>query len=138
MRTFYLLATFLFLLAGNLSGRAQDLTGDLALVLNTSSEQVQAQKVSILVSEQKLLFLGALRFYQTFISSQDMAVCNFIPSCSHFSQEAFRKAGVFRGLLLSSDRLQRCNGTAAFSHIYHYDVGSRKFSDPVERYLELK
>jgi putative component of membrane protein insertase Oxa1/YidC/SpoIIIJ protein YidD len=86
--------------------------------------------------EYRLLFLAAIRVYQSTLSSQDMSVCNFTPSCSHFGQEAIRKAGLIRGLLLTSDRLQRCNGSGFRSKdYYNYDPVSGKLLDPVERYI---
>ncbi len=90
------------------------------------------------VSEIKLFLLGSVKLYQTVISSQDMSVCNFTPSCSHFSVQALQKAGFLKGLLLTSDRLQRCNGFASFSHMYKYDPEKEKYIDPVERYLSSK
>jgi len=31
-------------------------------------------------------------------------------SCSHFGMEAIQEYGILHGLLMASDRLQRCNG----------------------------
>lgn len=64
------------------------------------------------VSEAKLVCMGLIRLYQLFISSQDISVCNFTPSCSRFGMAAFRKYGLFYGGLMTADRLLRCNGLA--------------------------
>lgn len=64
------------------------------------------------VSEIKLVCMGLVRLYQLFISTQDMPVCNFTVSCSRFGMEAFKIYGPFYGLLMTSDRLQRCNWVA--------------------------
>ena len=64
------------------------------------------------VSEAKLVCMGLIRLYQLFISSQDISVCNFTPSCSRFGMAAFRKHGLFYGGLMTADRLLRCNGLA--------------------------
>ena len=87
-------------------------------------------------SEVKLLGIGLIRFYQLFISSQDMPVCNFIPSCSQFGMETIKKYGFFRGVLLTSDRLQRCHGmTKRYSPQYYpFDEKTGKLFDPVENY----
>jgi len=61
-------------------------------------------------SELKLAFIGFIRLYQLCISSQDKPVCIFSFSCSRFGMLAIRKYGVFFGLLMASDRIQRCNG----------------------------
>lgn len=88
------------------------------------------------LNEPSLLMLGGIRFYQLFISSQDMPVCNFIPTCSNFSFQAIRRFGPIKGLLLTSDRLQRCHGLAHLyaGTIYEVDQSSGKLKDPVERY----
>jgi putative membrane protein insertion efficiency factor len=83
----------------------------------------------------KLLFIGVIRFYQMFISTQDEPVCNFIPSCSQFGVEAIEQLGIIRGILLTSDRLQRCNGMSTSR--YQTDYSSGKFIDPVRIYAEI-
>ena len=88
-------------------------------------------------SEIKMLFMVILRGYQLFISSQDMPVCNFKPSCSRFSQDAFKQTGFVQGLLLTSDRLQRCNGMPDMPLHYELLPKLRRFSDPVENYLHV-
>lgn len=62
------------------------------------------------VSEIKLISTGLIRLYQLFISTQDLSACNFTVSCSHYGMKSFQKYGVFYGILMTSDRIQRCNG----------------------------
>ena len=83
-------------------------------------------------SEIKLFSIGLIRLYQLFISSQDMPVCNFVPSCSQFGMEAIRKYGFLRGVLLTSDRFQRCHGLS--SQYYILDEQTGKLVDSVENY----
>jgi putative component of membrane protein insertase Oxa1/YidC/SpoIIIJ protein YidD len=45
--------------------------------------------------------------YHVVLSSQDLPVCGFTPSCSHFSQRAIDRCGPLQGALLSLDRLLR-------------------------------
>jgi putative component of membrane protein insertase Oxa1/YidC/SpoIIIJ protein YidD len=45
--------------------------------------------------------------YRVVLSSQDLPVCGFSPSCSRFSQRAIDRCGAFQGALLSLDRLLR-------------------------------
>jgi len=87
------------------------------------------------ISDIGSLLKGAIRFYQVFISSQDMPVCNFVPSCSQFGMEAISRLGVVRGVLLTSDRLQRCNGVSTSR--YQMDYNSGKLIDPIQAYCEM-
>jgi hypothetical protein len=51
-----------------------------------------------------------LRLYQVLLSSQDGPRCQFTPSCSEYARIAVRRHGLLLGLLMASDRYQRCNG----------------------------
>ncbi|NIA29052.1 MAG: membrane protein insertion efficiency factor YidD [Actinobacteria bacterium] len=75
--------------------------------------------------------MGCIRFYQLFISSQDIPVCNFTPSCSKFGMAAIKKYGVFYGGLMTFDRLQRCNGLGRKYYPIH-PVTDKSY-DPIER-----
>jgi putative component of membrane protein insertase Oxa1/YidC/SpoIIIJ protein YidD len=45
--------------------------------------------------------------YQLVLSSQDLPVCGFSPSCSRFSERVIGRCGLVQGALLSLDRLLR-------------------------------
>ena len=83
-------------------------------------------------SELKLAATGLIRLYQKFISSQDGPTCNFQPTCSRFGMACIREYGVARGILLTADRLLRCNGSQ--SQHYHKDSVTGKYMDPVSDY----
>lgn len=85
------------------------------------------------VSEIKLVCTGLIRLYQLFISSQDLSVCNFTQSCSRFGMEAIQKHGIFLGALITSDRLQRCNGVGRKYYPMDWRTG-RAIDYPVEVY----
>ncbi|MEM2175365.1 MAG: membrane protein insertion efficiency factor YidD [Candidatus Micrarchaeia archaeon] len=85
------------------------------------------------ISESKLLATGLIRLYQLFISSQDMPVCNFTQTCSHFGMEAIQKYGIFWGVLMTADRLQRCNGIGMKYYPIDLETG-RAIDYPVETY----
>lgn len=87
-------------------------------------------------SEFKLIATGLIRLYQQFISSQDKPACNFTPSCSRFGMACIQEYGILRGMLLTADRLLRCNGTQS-TH-YHKDEATGKYIDPVSAYATLK
>lgn len=87
-------------------------------------------------SELKLAATGLIRLYQKFISSQDGPTCSFSPSCSRFGMACIQEYGVLRGVLLTADRLLRCNGSQ--SRHYHKDNVTGKYIDPVSDYAVLK
>lgn len=105
--------------------------------LQDNSKLVQARphSASPYAFNMRQVLKGAIRFYQLFISPQDMPVCNFVPSCSQFSAEVIGRLGILRGVLLTSDRLQRCNGISISR--YRIDYNSGRFIDPVQIYCEL-
>ena len=87
-------------------------------------------------SELKLAVTGLIRLYQKFISSQDGPMCNFHPTCSRFGMRCIQEYGMVRGLLLTADRLLRCNGSQ-LGH-YHKDEATGKYVDPISGYATLK
>ena len=99
------------------------------------SEAAHSPKFQVYPSEFKTLILGTIRLYQIFIATQDMSVCNFTPSCSHFAEQAFQRVSPVRALLLASDRLLRDNPSVAG----HYTINPKtgRFSDPLDFYLKL-
>ncbi len=90
-------------------------------------------------SPLRAVVVGLIRGYQATLSRIQGDVCNFTPSCSHFAVQAVQRFGPLQGLLLASDRLQRCHFWA-----WHYlglyygvrEVPGRgpKLVDPVDRY----
>jgi putative membrane protein insertion efficiency factor len=87
-------------------------------------------------SELKLAATGLIRLYQKFISTQDGPTCNFVPTCSRFGMACVQKYGMVRGLLLTADRLLRCNGSQ--SRHYHKDEATGKYVDSVSDYATLR
>jgi putative membrane protein insertion efficiency factor len=72
-----------------------------------------------------------VRFYQLVLSPQTPPSCNFSPSCSQFGLMAIKKYGFFLGILMASDRLQRCNGRSLEHYPIYPPTGKRY--DPPER-----
>lgn len=85
-------------------------------------------------SELSMLAHAGVRIYQLVLSSQDYSVCQFIPTCSRFSDEVIRRRGLWKGLLLTSDRLQRCHGFPGSADYYNWTPDRRKRYDPVDKY----
>jgi len=55
------------------------------------------------------MVLGAIRFYQRFISPIFPPSCRFTPTCSQYTYEAVQKYGLWHGLSLGLSRLLRCH-----------------------------
>ena len=87
-------------------------------------------------SELKLVATGLIRLYQKFISSQDGPACGFQPTCSRFGMACIQEYGMVRGLMLTADRLLRCNGSQ-WQH-YHKDSVTGKYVDPISDYATFK
>ena len=56
-------------------------------------------------------YVGSVHVYQDVgrPALKGRIVCRFTPSCSDYSIEAVQRHGIRRGLLLTADRLARCN-----------------------------
>ena len=53
--------------------------------------------------------LGVLRIYQQAISPYLLSSCRYMPTCSHYSQNAIERHGLLKGFWLSLKRLARCH-----------------------------
>jgi len=86
-----------------------------------------------------VVFGGALFFYQNYLSSQISSGCLYSPSCSEFSKEVLREYGLAKGIILSADRIHRCNGLVAVDLRTHKkDPETKRYPDPASRYKKLK
>jgi putative component of membrane protein insertase Oxa1/YidC/SpoIIIJ protein YidD len=93
---------------GLMAGESEDSLVIAAAMLNTTGRTggASARKAGRSGSP-----LGLARtIYSKFISSQDGNTCCFSVSCSDYCVSAVRFNGVFKGALLTADRLTRCNG----------------------------
>ncbi|CAN6471765.1 unnamed protein product [Victoria cruziana] len=53
--------------------------------------------------------LSLLRFYKREISPLLPSSCRYVPTCSEYSMEAYKKYGVIKGTILTAWRICRCN-----------------------------
>ena len=54
--------------------------------------------------------LGLIRLYQKLVSpSLPSNTCRFYPSCSHYGYQAIYKHGAWRGVVMATWRVLRCN-----------------------------
>jgi putative membrane protein insertion efficiency factor len=54
-------------------------------------------------------FILLIRFYQVAISPFTPAACRFEPTCSHYSLEAIKTHGIFKGGWLAIKRISSCH-----------------------------
>lgn len=82
-----------------------------------------------------LFFIGSMWTYQNLLSPQLSAECIYHQSCSNFSKRAIERYGFSKGVLLSSDRLIRCNPTSV-QEAYEWEMNEAtgKLNDPLENY----
>lgn len=58
--------------------------------------------------------IGAIRWYQRFISPLLGHNCRFVPTCSQYAIQALQMHGALKGTLLSVWRILRCNPFGKF------------------------
>ncbi|TYA92191.1 membrane protein insertion efficiency factor YidD [Seonamhaeicola marinus] len=61
-------------------------------------------------------FLFLIKIYQTFISPLTPATCRYNPTCSHYSKEALKKHGLFKGGWLAIKRILSCHPWGGSGH----------------------
>jgi len=132
--TFYILL-FLFQITQSCCYEKQDL---LFIIknnpINFSEPKEEEKNINLsITNELGLLGIGMIKLYQILLSSQTAPVCNFFPSCSQFGLLAIDKYGIILGILLTSDRVLRCNGLDTESYEQHRPTG--RYYDPVEGYI---
>jgi putative membrane protein insertion efficiency factor len=88
-------------------------------------------------SAVSLAMLDAIRFYRNLISPTQGERCGFYPSCSTFGMHAVQHYGAVQGLMLTADRLTRCNLFKAPGPDYLQRPDGRLF-DPVTANLLLE
>ena len=81
-------------------------------------------------SAVKLVFLGAVDLYRNRISPIQGRRCGFYPTCSAFGRQAVSEYGVLQGVIMTADRLTRCNIFKEPGPDYFLLPGGRLF-DPV-------
>jgi putative membrane protein insertion efficiency factor len=60
------------------------------------------------------LSLALIRVYQLFLSPLMGSRCRYYPTCSHYTAEAIRVHGFFKGWWLGLKRISRCNPWGGF------------------------
>ena len=64
--------------------------------------------MEIFIRPITLMFIGAVKLYQTVISPLMPQTCRHLPTCSEYTIEALRVFGPFKGTYLSIKRIISC------------------------------
>jgi putative membrane protein insertion efficiency factor len=84
-------------------------------------------------SSVRVALLGLIGFYQHFISpAGGVDRCGFRPSCSRYGHQAIREQGPVVGVMMTADRLTRCN---LFERPGYMRLPNGKLYDPVSNNL---
>ncbi len=132
-RIFY---TF-FLLVINFAAHAQNIDAEKFKLVFPLHVQDRPNLYKINTSTE-LQFTASLllKTYKLFLSSQDVASCAFEPSCSEFAFKAIESEGFLKGIILSADRLSRCNKFSPENYLINEINGL--FIDPVDNHTTKK
>lgn len=107
----------------------------LALILCSSAAHSQHQDSDHSERRETAAFFAAplkalLRLYQGALRQARPAICQMYPSDSSYAVQAIKKHGPAKGMLLASDRLQRCGNDV--KHYEHVIIEGQPFyNDPV-------
>lgn len=61
----------------------------------------------------KIVAIALIRVYQHTLSAFLGRACRYAPSCSHYTEEAIRRFGLWRGGWMGLSRIVRCNPCGA-------------------------
>ncbi|KAF0896940.1 hypothetical protein E2562_030787 [Oryza meyeriana var. granulata] len=81
-----------------------------------------------------------LKFYKREISPLLPSSCRYVPTCSEYSMQAYKRYGVAKGTILTAWRLCRCNPLDIGLHIHKdvlhfiFDHATRESKDAQEFY----
>ena len=73
-------------------------------------------------------FLLLIRFYQIAISPYTPASCRYSPTCSHYSVEALKVHGLFKGGWLAVKRISKCHpwGGSGYDPVPEKEVNNKR------------
>lgn len=84
-------------------------------------------------SSVRVALLGLIGFYQNLVSPVGgVDRCGFRPSCSRYGHQAIREQGPVVGVMMTADRLTRCN---MFERPGYTRLPNGKLYDPVSNNL---
>lgn len=57
----------------------------------------------------KRIIIGLIKFYRGSISPALPPTCRFVPTCSEYALEAFRKYDIFKAAWMATKRIAKCH-----------------------------
>jgi len=67
------------------------------------------QIVKIFIKVLTFPFIVLIKIYQILISPLFRSSCRYTPTCSHYTLEALKKYGIFKGGWLGIKRISKCH-----------------------------
>lgn len=66
-----------------------------------------------------LIGVGLIKFYRVTLSPLIGGQCRYLPTCSHYTEDAIRRHGLWAGFWMGLARFQRCgpNGAAGYDPV---------------------
>ena len=140
----------IFLLGNYIAAQQIDFKTDLNIISNKCSEKlpdpykrpyIYKDEPSLIkkINPVNIVFGVTLYFYQNVISKQISSGCLYTPGCSEFSKNAIREFGLMKGVILSADRVYRCNGYSAKDLADKIrDPKTNRYPDPVSKYRKVR
>lgn len=132
------------------NAKGQSINEDLILLKNHQQELLtdhsgHNHQISFLLSDHPSVFvrynpislaLGSMMWvYQRIISPQFSSTCLYSPSCSSFSKELITDYGILFGVILTTERLSRCNRLALYDFkSWEADRASGKITERTSYY----
>jgi len=86
------------------------------LILNINIKMDSKQIYIIIIKTITFPFLIVIKIYQWLISPLIPSSCRYTPTCSHYTVEALKKHGLFKGGWLGIKRISKCHPWGGSGH----------------------
>lgn len=137
--------SLLMIISSGISAQQVDAAADMKFLQEATQQKSHFRERDYVFKDEANIFVkynpvsltlgGLLYVYQNSISQQFSAGCLYHPSCSQFGKKAIAEYGFLKGIILTSDRLTRCNKIAGLDiHPITLDEKTQKSRDPVKLY----
>jgi hypothetical protein len=74
------------------------------------------QIYNIIIKNISFPFIIVIKIYQVLISPLFPSSCRYTPTCSHYTVEALKKHGLFKGGWLGIKRISKCHPWGGSGH----------------------